>query len=93
VAPDRYRVSRTGRILSRRGGMKDIAIAARPGGGTIEVEVAPARVTALCLDDAQLLALADLATRCEAVLGGQPCLEWAFAGRQLFLVGRSAITA
>jgi pyruvate,water dikinase len=93
VTPDQFRLDRAGRVLERRPGLKDVAIAARPGGGTVEVDVAPGRATALCLDDGQLWALADLAARCEAIFGGDQELGWAFAGDELFLLRRRAISA
>ena len=49
-------------------------------------------VEALCLDDAQLVALHGLATRCEAAYGGEQDIEWAFSGGELFLLQRRPIT-
>lgn len=92
VTPDRYRLSREGLILERTAGEKDVAILPLPGGGTREVEVEPARVSALCLDEQRLHALHALATRCEAHFGGQQDLEWAFVGPRLFLLQRRAVT-
>jgi pyruvate,water dikinase len=92
VTPDRYRVSREGRVLERVAGAKAVAIRPRPDGGTIEQDVDAERARALCLDDGRLQALHGLATRCEAVFGGTQDLEWAFAGERLYLLQRRAIT-
>ena len=92
VTPDRFRVARSGAVIERRAGYKDLLIRRSAGGGTEEVAVDDDRVEALCLNDAQLLALHGLADRCEAVYGGAQDLEWAFAGADLFLLQRRPIT-
>lgn len=92
VTPDRFRISREGTVLERTSGMKDIAIRLLPEGGTQEAEVPAELVHALCLDDAQLRMLHALATRCERTFGGTQDLEWAFAGRALYLLQRRALT-
>jgi pyruvate,water dikinase len=92
VTPDHYRVARGGRILERRAGEKDLAIMWSEGGGTEEVEIEGARISALCLEDADIAALEALATACEAAFGGSQDLEWAFAGGHLYLLQRRAIT-
>jgi pyruvate, water dikinase len=93
VTPDRYRVARSGEILERQAGCKDLLIRRSADGGTEEVPVDDERAEALCLDDASLLALHRLALRCEQVYGGPQDLEWAFAGSQLYLLQRRPITA
>jgi pyruvate,water dikinase len=92
VTPDHYRVARGGRILERRAGEKDLAIVWSEGEGTEEVPVEEDRIHALCLSDAEIAALDELATRCEAAFGGSQDLEWAFSGDRLFLLQRRAIT-
>lgn len=92
VTPDRYRISRQGVVIERAAGTKSVAIRPRPGGGTIEEEVAIERVRVLCLADGHLRQLHGLAARCEEVFGGGQDLEWAFAGEQLSLLQRRAIT-
>jgi pyruvate, water dikinase len=92
VTPDHFRIERTGRVLERRPGHKDVLIRRRAGGGTEEIEVEEGRVRALCLDDAQLLSLHRLAEQCEGVYGGEQDLEWAFASDELFLLQRRPIT-
>ncbi|HEX7792826.1 MAG TPA: PEP/pyruvate-binding domain-containing protein [Vicinamibacterales bacterium] len=92
VTPDRFRIARTGAVLERTPGYKDLLIRRSPGGGTEQVDVNEDRAQALCLDDAQLLALNQLAARCETVYGGEQDLEWAFDGANLFLLQRRPIT-
>jgi pyruvate,water dikinase len=93
VAPDRYRIERSGSVLERMPGTKHRAIELAPGEGTAEREVAPELVNALCLDDAQLGRLHELAGRCERIFGGGQDLEWAFAHGELHLLQRRAITS
>ncbi len=92
VTPDRYRVSRDGRVVERTPGTKSIEIRVVLGEGTREEPVAAERARALCLDDAHLHRLHALACRCEEVFGGAQDLEWAFAGESLHLLQRRAIT-
>jgi pyruvate,water dikinase len=92
VIPDNFRLARSGEILARRAGVKEVAIRSVAGGGTVEEAVAPERVEALCLDDRDLEALAALATRCEEVYGLGRDIEWAFAGGTLYLLQCRAVT-
>jgi pyruvate,water dikinase len=92
VTPDNYRMARGGRVLERTLGDKDLAIVWDDAGGTREVEVEARRASVLCLSDAQLACLDQLASRCEATFGGTQDLEWSFAEHELFLLQRRAIT-
>ena len=92
VTPDRYRVSRQGEVLERTPGRKDRMVLPRPGGDTEEVIVVPERVHAHCLDDGQLVALHELASRCEAIAGTARDIEWAFAAGELYLLQHRAVT-
>ena len=92
VTPDRFRVTRSGAVIERTPGYKDILMRRSAGGGTEEVALDNDRAEALCLDDAQLFELHRLAERCEAVYGGLQDLEWAFAAVDLFLLQRRPIT-
>ncbi len=92
VIPDLYRVDREGRIIERRAGLKRIAIRSKPDGGTFEEQI-PAELTErLCLSDADLARLHDLATRCEEVYGMARDIEWAIADDRLYLLQCRAIT-
>lgn len=92
VIPDHFRMARSGAVLERTPGYKDVAIRSAPDGGTTEEQVAPALVEALCLDDARLGELNALATRCEEVYGPGRDIEWAHADGRLFLLQCRAVT-
>jgi pyruvate,water dikinase len=93
VTPDRYRLDRTGRVLERVLGTKDLAVVPAPAGGTTTVRLDAARAARPCLRDDQLAALAELGRRCDEVFGGPSDVEWAFAGDRLSLVQRRPVTA
>jgi pyruvate,water dikinase len=92
VTPDRFRVARTGSVLERVAGEKDLAVTLATEGGTHQVAVSGDRVHGLCLDDRQLGELAGLARACERVFAGARDLEWAFAGDRLHLLQCRAVT-
>lgn len=93
VTPDRYRVARSGQILERSAGEKDIAIRSQMTGGTAECAVAPELVSTLCLNDDHLMALDALARQCEQHHGPGPHdIEFAFAADRLFLLQCRLIT-
>jgi phosphoenolpyruvate synthase/pyruvate phosphate dikinase len=86
VIPDQFRVDRSGEVLERTAGVKQVAIRALPGGGTVDHDVPAELVEGLCLDDHQLAALSRLADRCEQVYGHGRDIEWAFAGGELYVL-------
>jgi pyruvate,water dikinase len=92
VIPDHFRISRSGEVLERKPGRKRIAIRSLPGGGTAEEQLPPERVNALCLTDAQLAELNELALRCEQVYGPRRDIEWAIQGGTLYLLQCRAVT-
>ena len=92
VIPDHFRVARSGEVLQRVPGRKDVAIRALPGGGTKEEQVAPELVERLCVDDEGLADLGRLADRCEEVYGPARDIEWAIAGGQVYLLQCRAVT-
>lgn len=95
VVPDSYRIARSGEILERTAGEKDLELVPASEGGTAEVAVDADRAAALCLDDAKLGQLHTLALGCErhyAALGPLD-IEWAFAGGTPYLLQCRAITA
>lgn len=92
VNPDRFRIARGGKILSREAGEKDLMIRWADAGGTEEIPVEGERVEALCLTDDDLAALDSLTSRCEAVFGGSQDLEFAVRGGVVHLLQRRAIT-
>jgi pyruvate,water dikinase len=92
VVPDHFRLDRSGQVLERKAGRKRIAIRSLPNGGTFEQQVPPAQVNAICLDNAQLAALGELALLCEKVYGPRRDIEWAFQDGTLYLLQCRAIT-
>jgi len=92
VVPDHFRLDRSGRVLERKVGRKHIAIRSLPNGGTFEEQVPNLQVKQLCLDDAQLAALGELALQCEKVYGPRRDIEWAFQDGRLYLLQCRAVT-
>lgn len=92
VIPDHYRVARSGQVLERKPGFKNVAVRGLPEGGTIEEQVAPELVEPLCLPDEHIYELNHLAGRCEEVYGPGRDIEWAIAGEKLYLLQCRAIT-
>ncbi len=92
VIPDHFRVDRSGKVLERKAGRKRIAVRSLPSGGTFEEPVPPAQVSRLCVDDAQLAALSELALQCEKVYGPRRDIEWAIQDGKLYLLQCRAVT-
>ena len=92
VIPDHFRLDPSGRVLERTPGLKKVAIRSVPGGGTVEQDVSPEMVEALCLDEDRLRMLNDLAARCEVVYGPARDIEWACADGRTYLLQCRAIT-
>lgn len=93
VAPDHFRLDREGRVLERTPGRKQVRLGIRPGGGVEHEPVAPEQIAELCLGDADLAALNDLAGRCEQVYEGGQDIEWAIAAGRVWLLQRRPLTA
>lgn len=93
VVPDRFRLARTGAVLERSGGVKDLLVTLDDHGGTVTRPVEGDAVHRLCLDDPALVQLAALADGCEAAFSGSRDVEWAFAAGQLWLLQARPITA
>ena len=92
VVPDHFRLDRAGQVLERKPGRKRIAVRSLPNGGTFEETVPSAQVTQLCLDDAQLASLANLALQCEQAYGPRRDIEWALQDGMLYLLQCRAVT-
>jgi Pyruvate phosphate dikinase, AMP/ATP-binding domain/Cyclic nucleotide-binding domain len=92
VVPDHFRLDRAGQVLERKAGRKRIAVRSLPNGGTFEQQMPPAQVSQLCLDDAQLLALGELALECEKAYGPRRDIEWAYENGTLYILQCRAIT-
>lgn len=92
VVPDQFRLDRSGQPLERKAGRKRIAIRKLPNGGTFEESVPAAQASQLCLNDADLAALGELALQCEKVYGPRRDIEWAFQNGTLYLLQCRAVT-
>ena len=79
VNPDHFVVdSRSGRILERRVGDKRVVIRPVEGGGTERLETGELEAGAMpCLEDGQVVALADLGRLVEEHFGSPQDIEWA----------------
>jgi pyruvate,water dikinase len=92
VIPDHYRIDRSGQVVERKPGRKDVAIRPVATGGTVEEAIPPDRAEQLCLDEDELAQLSQLALRCEQVYGPARDIEWAFASGTLYLLQCRAVT-
>ena len=94
VVPDFYRVARTGEVIERRPGTKKVAVRRLANGGTRAEPVEPELVERLCLADAHLRALSQVALRCDEVFGQGPHdIEWALEAGAPYLLQRRPIAA
>lgn len=93
VTPDQYRLDCAGRLLERTAGEKDLALWLGADGRVTEHPVEAALVESLCLDEARLTELHQLAGECDRVFGTEEHdIEFAFAASQLYLLQRRPIT-
>jgi pyruvate,water dikinase len=82
VVPDRYVISREGKLLDMATGRKSHSIGCAHGNQKVERSVAEAP----CLNEAQLAELADYLVRAESVVGGAAEIEWAMDASGIKLV-------
>ena len=82
VVPDRYTLSRDGRVLNTTAGRKTHRVGCAHGSQSI----APDLVEEPCLDSAQLAELGALLRKTEDVIGGPAEIEWALDGNGFKLV-------
>ena len=94
VTPDRYVIARTGELLERHLGRKDVAMVADEHGGTLEVAITdPMRVQGACLGEQALVRLAALGAACERLFGAGQDIEWAEARDKLSLLQCRPVTS
>jgi phosphoenolpyruvate synthase/pyruvate phosphate dikinase len=79
-------------VVARAIGAKQLVIQARPGGGTEQVAIEPARGQRPALTDAQVVELARLARRIEAHFGLPQDVEWCLADGEFQIVQSRPIT-
>jgi pyruvate,water dikinase len=78
VTPDKFVINKITREITRRDiGCKLMAHVPSPDGGILEQEVDAERQQQPCLQDAQILALADIAKQVELHYGKPQDIEWA----------------
>jgi len=93
ITPDCYVIARTGELLERQLGRKDVAIVANEHGGTTELAINdPARVQEACLGEKALVRLAELGAACERLFGAGQDIEWAQARGKLSLLQCRPVT-
>jgi len=94
VSSDLYQVHKeTGEIVKRQIAEKQLVIRSLPEGGTEQVALVGEARTQPALDDAQVLALAEMGTRIEAHYGSPQDIEWAIADGAIFITQARPITS
>ncbi|HMJ75205.1 MAG TPA: rifamycin-inactivating phosphotransferase, partial [Iamia sp.] len=91
VNPDVYKV-RDGEVVARTIAAKQLAITARPDGGTEQHGIDPARQEQPALTDAQVRRLVELGRQIEAHLGRPQDIEWCLADDGFHIVQSRPIT-
>ena len=91
VNPDVYQV-RDGEVVAKAVAVKQLAIRARPAGGTRELAVDPQSQEQPALTDAQIVRLAQLGRRIEAHFGQPQDIEWCLADDGFQIVQSRPIT-
>ncbi|MEU8207706.1 rifamycin-inactivating phosphotransferase [Micromonospora sp. NPDC049044] len=91
VNPDVFTV-REGVVVARAVAAKQVAVHARPGGGTHEVAVDPQRQDQPALTEAQVLRLVRLGRLIEAGFGGPQDIEWCLVDDDFQIVQSRPIT-
>jgi pyruvate,water dikinase len=91
VNPDVYEV-RDGEVAGRAVAAKQLAIHARPAGGTQELAIEPESQTQPALTDAQIVRLAELGRRIEAHFGYPQDIEWCLVDDEFRIVQGRPIT-
>ena len=90
VEPDHYVITDGGRVVERTLGAKAVATVPRSGGG---VDTVAGVGSELSLSDVQLIELAAMGRRVEALYATPQDIEWAYAGGHLRLLQSRAVTS
>lgn len=91
VTPERYILTRRGRLLHWTPGGHETLVRPAPGGGTVEAPGEPRNGPTLT--KRQLATLAGISRRAEARFGTPQDMEWAVAGSRVFLLQARPMTA
>lgn len=94
ITPDSYRLSAEGEpfVVEQKVGTKEMRIDMQPSGGTCTTPVSEAAQNRLSLDSVQLGELSALGLKVQAHYAAPQDIEWAFVGRDLFLLQTRPIT-
>ena len=91
VTPDRFRIARSGQVLERTLGEKEVRLVL--SAETLEqTETTPEERAMCCLDDAQLGTLHALSDALDRIWSGPHDVEFAFFGDRLFVLQRRPLT-
>jgi len=94
ATPDTIRVNKISRtIVEKTVGGKETSIWLEPNGGTSEKAASAEERDKLCLNDEQILVMADQIAAVEKLYGKPMDTEWAFADNQFYLLQARPITA
>jgi len=94
VSSDLYRVHKeTRKIVQRQIAEKQLAIRSLPEGGTEQVALVGDERTQPALNEAQVLALAEVGARIEAHYGSPQDIEWAIADGEIYITQSRPITS
>jgi len=88
--PDRYKVARDGTVLHSSAGNKDGAIRFYEC-GMFQTVIGEEKSHALCLNKRQIGRLNQIALKCEKVFGKAQVIEWAIAGKRVYILQRSPV--
>ena len=91
VSADLYQV-KSDKLIKKQIAKKEIAINARPEGGTTKVELTGERQTAPALSDEQAVRLARMGRSIEEHFGSPQDIEWCLADNEIFIVQSRPIT-
>jgi len=91
VSADLYQV-RADTLVKKQIARKEIAIYAKPAGGTARVDIPEDRQTAPALSDEQAVRLVRMGRSIEEHFGSPQDIEWCIAGNEIFIVQSRPIT-
>ncbi|WP_066633437.1 rifamycin-inactivating phosphotransferase [Desulfolucanica intricata] len=91
VSPDLYQV-RSDKLIKKQIARKEIAIYARPEGGTAKVEIEGERQNTPALTDDQAVRLARMGRSIEKHFGNPQDIEWCLADNEIFIVQSRPVT-
>lgn len=91
VSADLYQV-KADKLIKKQIARKEIAIYARPGGGTDNVELAEEMQTAPSLSDVRAVRLAGLGRSIEGHFGSPQDIEWCLSGGEIYILQSRPIT-